>query len=112
MTMDRYAFREKFPALTSAFGAFLDSPSHDDETLARELYGSDPSDIRAGLLAEVLDEGHRFMASMDQNWELLQGEANRRLYTRDEALAWLMRMMTVWQEELTRLRGGNDSPAA
>ncbi len=108
--MDRYIFNEKFPALASAFGAFCDSPAHDDEKLAREVYAGDPAKVRAGLIAEALAEAHRFMATIDQDWAVLRGEVNRRLYTRDESRDWLVRIMTAWQEELTRLRGGSSDP--
>lgn len=110
--MDRLVFNEKFPALGSAFGVFCDSPAHDDERLAREVYSGDPPEVRAGLIADALADAHRFMATIDHDWEALRRETNRRLYTRDEARAWLMRIMTAWQQELTRLRGGSGSPTA
>lgn len=107
--MDRYQFNETFPALGSAFGVFCDSPAHDDERLAREVYSGDPPAVRAGLIADALADAHRFMTTIDRDWEVLRGETNRRLYTLDEARSWLMRVMTAWQQELTRLQSGSDS---
>ena len=53
-------FNKNYPALSSAFGAFCDSPAHDDEKLAREVYTGDPAEVRAGLIAAALADWCRF----------------------------------------------------
>ena len=103
--MDRYIFNEKFPALGSAFGAFHDSPAHNDERLARDIYQKDPPDVRAELIGAILVEAHRFMETMEQDWAILGEEANRRLYALDETRSWFVRIIIAWQEELNRLKG-------
>lgn len=100
-------FYDAYPALASAFGAFCDSPAHDDEQLAREMRSDLPADRRANLISQTLGDAHRFMPTIDQNWELLRKEVNRRLYTCDDARDWLIRITVAWQEELTRLQAGD-----
>lgn len=110
--MNRPAFREAFPGLSSAIGGeFGDSPAHDDESLARNYASDFPADERARYLEVLLSDAQRLMKDIDQHWEAMAKEANRRLYTKDDARDWLVRIMTAWQEELTRLRGGPTSKA-
>lgn len=110
--MNRPTFREGYRDLASTIGAeFGDSPAHDDESLARKLASEFPAEERARYLEALLADAHRLMKNIDEHWEAMAKEANRRLYTRDAARDWLMRIMTAWQEELTRLRGGPTSKA-
>lgn len=110
--MNRPAFRDGFPTLSSTIGGdFGDSPAHDDESIARNFANEFPAEERARYLEVLLGEAHRLMKNIDEHWEALAKEANRRLYTRDAARDWLVRIMTAWQEELARLRGGPASKA-
>lgn len=106
MTMNRQEFTQKYPSLGPALGEFYDSTSADDEQNARSTRRDLPENERAQLLQRVLADAHRLMSDIDNHWEGLAHKANRQLYSRDQARDWLVRIMTAWQEELTRLRGG------
>ncbi|PIR18909.1 MAG: hypothetical protein COV48_04925 [Elusimicrobia bacterium CG11_big_fil_rev_8_21_14_0_20_64_6] len=111
--MNRPAFRERYPALSATIGGeFGDSAADDDEAIAHNFAAEFPPEERARYLGALLAEAHLLMDNIDEHWEAMAKEANRRLYTRDAARGWLVRITIAWQEELTRLRdGGSQQPS-
>jgi len=105
MTIKRSEFKENYPSLSPTLaGTFYDSEPPEDETTARNLRDDLPSESRIRLITRLLADSHRLMANIERDWDLLGERANRKIHDSAEGRAWLIRIMVVWQEELTRLQ--------
>lgn len=107
MTINWKDFDEKYPGLAGELaGYFHETETVDDESNARNLRADLSDADRIDLLIELLGDAHKLMANMDEDWQVMVANANRRIYNVDDARSWLKLIMDVWQEELARLQGG------
>ena len=105
MTINWNNFYEKYPGLGGELGGYFhDTETVDDESNARNLRTDLTPDDRIDLLRELMGDAHKLMANIDDDWQAMAASANRQIYNVADARAWLMRIMVVWQEELTRLQ--------
>lgn len=109
--MNRKDFDKKYPGLAGALaGDFHDSETVDDESNARNLRNDLTSADRIDLFRELLRDGHKLMANIDGDWQVMIAMANRQIYNVADARTWLMRVMVAWQEEMTRLQSNGAKP--
>lgn len=106
--LDKQIFLDKYPALSGTIGgSFGDAENCDDDLNARETRTDLSAADRIELLKEILAEAHRLMTNIDEDWEGVAWTVNRQqLNSRDQVRDWFLRVMVIWQEELSRLQNG------
>lgn len=99
-----YTRFKKFVGLANDFSD-PDDDSKTDREIARQIRLEASASQRLNLLAELLDDADRIVGSIDLYWKPLQRYVNRHFGDAATAKKWLLEIRSVWQEELTRLKG-------
>lgn len=112
MTTTPEEFETKYPAFVGLADDFSDPPpSHTtDEILARKIRQEWGPNDRIEIFEKLLGDTDRILTSIDSDWEALGGFVSRHFMRADDARKWLLRIRSVWLEELAHLKkGGPDA---
>lgn len=109
--MDEKAFAKKYPNLSPTLMGEFDVSGLTDEQIAAEAIefsGNSPEE-RAAAIHSLVQESHQLLLDLDKEWTAFRDVANRGFDNADDARAWLVRVLAVWERGLRQLQGGKPS---
>lgn len=105
MTRDRDFFQKEYPALASACWHFND-PKHpaSDPKLAESYFADLPPRQQLRQLTELVDDAHRFLEIIEEEYDLVSDAAGRTFESHHEARNFLIDALLVWRTQLEWLK--------